>query len=147
MSAARFAAPMSEGRAVMVLALFAMGLVAGVAVQRVTDTGGRENPYPSLDRVEEPAASAAVAVALLNNDPKALARLLEQQTLQDLRTALTPPSGAPLVDIRAVRFVGATAKGSRVVAGYVVTGKDMQGTDSIVGLVLDIENGQIVGVN
>jgi len=46
-----------------------------------------------------------------------------------------------------VRFVGATQKANRVLAGYIVTGKDMQGSDAIVGVVLDVENGQIVGVN
>jgi hypothetical protein len=138
---------MTEGRAVMVLTLFVFGMVAGAAVQRVTDTGARENPYPTLDRIEEPAQTAAVATALANNDAKALAQLLDNQTLSDLRDALTDPMGAPMADIRNVKFVGATAKAGRTLAGYVVTGKDMQGSDAIVGFVLNMENGQIVGVN
>lgn len=138
---------MTEGRAVMVLALFVFGLVGGVALQRVTDSGARENPYPSLDRVEEPSQTAAVATALSNNDAKSLAQLLDNQTLSDLREALTDPMGAPMADIRSVKFVGATGKSGRILAGYIVTGKDMQGSDAIVGFVLNIENGQIVGVN
>jgi hypothetical protein len=131
----------------MVLTLFVFGIVAGVALQRVTDSGARENPYPSLDRVEEPTQTAAVATALANNDAKSLAQLLDNQTLTDLRDALTDPMGAPMADIRNVKFVGATGKSGRILAGYVVTGKDMQGSDAIVGFVLNVENGQIVGVN
>lgn len=138
---------MTETRAALVLALFIGGVVAGVVVQRVTDTGARANPYSSLDRVEEPAQTAAVANALANNDPKTLAGLLDNQTLSDLRDALTDPMGAPMADIRSVKFVGATAKNGRTLAGYVATGKDMQGSDAIVGFVLNVENGQIVGVN
>lgn len=138
---------MTPARAVLVLSLFVFGMVAGVAIQRVTDSGARENPYPTLDRVEEPAQTAAVAAALANNDAKSLAQLLDNQTLSDLRDALTDPMGAPMADIRNVKFVGATAKSGRTLAGYVVTGKDMQGSDAIVGFVLNIENGQIVGVN
>ena len=138
---------MNETRAVLVLALFLGGVVAGVVVQRVTDNGGRTNPYPSLDRVEEPMQSAAVASALANNDAKALAGLLDNQTLTDLRDALMSPTGAPMADIRTVKFVGATGKSGRTLAGYVLTGKDMQGSDAVIGFVLNVENGQIVGVN
>lgn len=138
---------MNEARAAFVLALFLGGIVAGVALQRVTDTGARANPYPSLERVAEPVASAQVASALANNDAKALARLVDTETLSALREALMSPAGTSMADIRGVRFVGATAKEGRVLAGYVVTGKDSQGSDAIVGLVLGVENGEIVGVN
>ena len=121
--------------------------IAGAVVQRVTDTGTRANPYPSLDRLEEPTQTAQVANALANNDPKTLASLLDNQTLSDLRDALMSPTGAPMADIRTVKFIGATGKSGRTLAGYVVTGKDMQGSDAIVGFVLNMENGQIVGVN
>jgi hypothetical protein len=138
---------MNEARAALVLALFVGGLLSGAVLQRLTDSGGRANPYPTLDRVDEPQVSGMVATALLNNDPKALAKLLDNGTLTNLRDALMSPMGAAMADIRNVRFVGATQKANRVLAGYIVTGKDMQGSDAIVGVVLDVENGQIVGVN
>jgi hypothetical protein len=137
----------NEGRAVLVLALFFGGILGGVVLQRATDIGPRENPYPSLERVEEPQQTAAVATALENSDAKGLARLLDGQTLSDLHDALTAPTGAPIADIRSVKFVGATQKSGRTLAGYIVTGKDVQGSDAIVGFVLNVENGQIVGVN
>jgi hypothetical protein len=137
----------SEGRAVFVLALLVGSIVAGAVVQRVTDSGVRESPYSTLDRIEEPAAAADVALALSNGDPKSLSRLMDNQSLTALRDALVSPMGAPISDVRSVKFVGATAKGTRVLAGYVLNGKDMQGSDAIVGFVLDVENGQIVGVN
>jgi hypothetical protein len=138
---------MNEARAVLVLAMFVFGLVGGVVLNKVTDTGPRANPYPSLDKVEEPEQSAKLAYALSNNDAKALAGLMDNNTLGSLREALMSPMGAPLVDIRSVRFVGATTKSGKTLAGYVVNGKDAQGLDSIIGFVLDIEHGQIVGVN
>ena len=138
---------MTEARAALILALFIGGIVGGVAVQRVTDPGVRANPYASLDKIDEPGQSAQVAAALLNNDPKELARIMDSTTLSALRDALMSPMGAPMADIRQVKFVGATARAGKVLAGYVLTGKDMSGTDAIVGFVLNLENGQIVGVN
>ena len=138
---------MTEARAAMILALFIGGIVGGVAVQRVTDPGVRANPYASLDKIDEPGQSAQVATALINNDPKELARIMDSTTLSALRDALVSPMGAPMADIRQVKFVGATARAGKVLAGYVLTGKDMSGTDAIVGFVLNLENGQIVGVN
>ena len=138
---------MNEGRAILVLALFVGSVVAGVTAQRVTDAGPRENPYAQLDKIEEPANTAQVAQALINSDAKSLARLMDNQTLTALREALMSPIGNPIADVRSVRFVGATGKASRVLAGYVLSGKDMSGAEAIVGFVLNIENGQIVGVN
>jgi hypothetical protein len=138
---------MNEGRAAFILALFVGGLFCGVVLQRVTDSSARLNPYPSLDRVEEPATTAQVAAAILNSDAKTLAQLMDNQTLMSLRDALLSPTGAPMSDIRSIKFVGATTKFGRVLAGYIASGKDMQGTDAIIGFVLDLENGQIVGVN
>ena len=138
---------MSEVRAAFVLSLFIGSIVAGVVVQRVTDTGVKENPYSQLDKIEEPAVSAEVASAIANGDAKVLADRLDTDTLTALRDALMSPAGAPIADVRSVRFVGATGKGSRILAGYVLSGKDMSGIDAIVGFVLDVENGQIVGVN
>jgi hypothetical protein len=138
---------MNETRAVFVLTLFVFGLVSGVVVNRVLDTGPRANPYPTLDKVDEPQQSAQLAAALSNNDPKTLAGLMDNDTLGSLRDALMSPMGAPLVDIRSVKFVGATTKSGKTLAGYIVNGKDAQGSDAIIGFVLDIEHGQIVGVN
>lgn len=138
---------MSEARAAVVLALFLGGMVGGVVLQRVTDAGVPQNPYPSLDRVEEPAIGAQVAAALLNNDSRAVAQLVAPDALTALRDALMSPMGTPVMDIRSVRFLGATQKNGTTLAAYVLTGKDVQGTDAIIGFVFDIQNGEIVGVN
>jgi hypothetical protein len=138
---------MTEARAAFVVALFIGSIVVGGLMQRYTDTSVKENPYAQLDRLEEPAVTASVATALLNGDSRTLAQRLDTDTLSALREALMSPSGAPIADVRNVRFVGATGKGTRILAGYVLSGKDMSGLDAIVGFVLDVENGQIVGVN
>ncbi|MDQ2952762.1 MAG: hypothetical protein M3R54_10925 [Chloroflexota bacterium] len=138
---------MNEGRAILVLALFVGSIVAGITVQRTADSGPRENPYAQLDKLDEPSTTSQVAQALLNSDAKSLARLMDSQTLTALREALMSPAGNPIADVRSVRFIGATGKATRVLAGYILSGKDMRGTDAIVGFVLNVENGQIVGVN
>jgi hypothetical protein len=138
---------MSEARAAFVLSLFIGSIVAGVVVQRYTDTGVKENPYTQLDKVDEPAVTATIANAILNGDAKTLADHLDGDTLTALRDALMSPAGAPIADVRSVRFVGATGKGTKILSAYILSGKDMSGIDAIVGFVLDVENGQIVGVN
>ena len=138
---------MNEARAAFVLSLFVGSILAGVVVQRLSDSNVKENPYAQLDRVDEPAVTASVAKAILTGDAKTLADRLDSDTLTALRDALMSPAGAPIADVRGVRFVGATGKGTKILAGYVLSGKDMSGVDAIVGFVLDVENGQIVGVN
>jgi len=138
---------MNEARAALILALFAGGIVGGVVLQRVTDAGTPESPYPALDRVAEPDISAKVATALANNDAHALSQLVPADTLSALRDALVTPLQTSVIDVRSVRFVGATSKNGMTLAGYVLTGKDVTGADAIVGFVLDIANGEIVGVN
>jgi hypothetical protein len=138
---------MTEARAAFVVALFIGSIFVGGLMQRYTDSSVKENPYTQLDKLEEPAVTASVAAALLNGDSKTLAQRLDTETLSALRDALMSPSGAPIADVRNVRFVGATGKGTRILAGYILSGKDMSGLDAIVGFVLDVENGQIVGVN
>lgn len=138
---------MTEARAAFVLALFVGSIFAGVVIQRLSDTQVRENPYSQLDRIDEPAVTASIAKAILTGDAKTLADKLDNQTLTALRDALMSPAGNPIADVRGVRFVGATGKGTRILAGYVLSGKDMSGLDVVVGFVLDVENGQIVGVN
>jgi hypothetical protein len=138
----------TEARAALILGLFLGGIVAGDVVQRATDPGVRANPYASLERIDEPGQSAEVAAALLKNEPKTLARLMDNATLTALREALMSPMGAPMADIRQVRFVGATSSNAgKVLAGYIVTGKDMSGSDAIIGFVIGLQNGKIVGVN
>ena len=138
---------MTEARAAFVVALFLGSIVVGGLMQRYTDSSVKENPYAQLDRLEEPAITATVAAALLNGDSKTLAQKLDTDTLSALRDALMSPSGAPIADVRNVRFVGAAGQGTKILAGYILSGKDMSGLDAIVGFVLDVENGQIVGVN
>ena len=138
---------MNEARAALVLALFAGGIVGGVVLQRITDAGTPDSPYPALDRVAEPQISAKVAAALANNDAHALSLLVGADTLSSLRDALVTPLQTSVIDVRSVKFVGATQKNGVTLAAYVLTGKDVQGADAIVGFVLDIANGEIVGVN
>lgn len=138
---------MNEARAAFVLSLFVGSIVAGVVLQHVADSGIRPNPYATLDLIEEPAVTADVATAISNDDSKALSQLMDRDQLQALQKALLSPLDAPFTDVQSVKFLGATQKGSRTVAAYVLSGKDVQGVNAIIGFVLDVENGRIVGVN
>ena len=135
-------APMNRGRAALILATFLTGLVTGVVFYAVTDRGTDANPYASLPKAAEPAATADVARAIQSDDAKVLANLLDMEVLQQLQTAIEP-----LTDIRSMKFVGAVEKSGRVLAAYVVGGKTSDGVDVLVGFVLNVTGDQIVGVN
>ncbi len=133
---------MQAGRAALILATFLTGLVTGVVVYAVTDRGTDANPYASLPKAAEPAVTADVARAIQSDDAKVLANLLDMEVLQQLQTAIEP-----LADIRSMKFVGAVEKSGRVLAAYVAGGKTADGTDVLVGFVLNVTGDQIVGVN
>jgi len=133
---------MHSTRAALILATFLGGLVGGVVVYAVTDRGADTNPYASLQRSAEPAVSADVARALVNDDAKGLANQLDSEVLQQLKTAIEP-----LTDIRSIKFVGAVEKSGRTLAAYVAGGRTSDGTDILVGFVLRVTGDQIVGVN
>ena len=133
---------MSSTRAALILATFLGGLVMGVAAYAFTDKGVDANPYASLPKIAEPAATAEVARDLLNDDSKALSNQLDMTVLQQLQTAIDP-----LVDIRSIKFVGAVEKNGRVLAAYVAGGRTADGTDIVRGFVLRLTGDQIVGVN
>jgi len=116
----------NEGRALGTIALFALGLVAGVV----------------LHQVVEPAAAHDVAQAIQNDDARSLGKLLSSQMLTDLDAALQP-----IVDVRTAKFVGAVESEGRLLSAYVATGKTTEGTDFVVGFVLRVSNDQVVGVN
>lgn len=134
--------PMQSARAALILATFLGGLVTGVVLYAVTDRGTDANPYASLPRAAEPAVTADVAQAIQSDDSRTLANLLDMEVLQQLQTAIEP-----LADIRSMKFVGAVEKGGRVLAAYVAGGKTSDGTDVLVGFVLNVTGDQIVGVN
>ena len=92
---------------------------------------------PILERV-----TADVARAIQSDDARMLANLLDMEVLQQLQTAIEP-----LADVRSMKFVGAVEKSGRVLAAYVAGGKTSDGTDVLVGFVLNVTGDQIVGVN
>jgi hypothetical protein len=132
----------NEARAVAVLGLFVLGMLGGVGVHQLVDRGPAENPYVSLPKTDEPRVAHDVVYALGNDDARSLAKLLNQEQLNALGSALDP-----IVDIRSTSFVGAVESEGRYLSAYVVKGKDTSGTDFVVGFVLRVANDQVVGVN
>lgn len=134
--------PINSARTAVILATFLGGLVSGVVIYAVTDTGTEANPYASLPKAAEPAVTAEIARAIAEDDPKALSNQLDMEVLQQLQTAIEP-----LTDIRSMKFVGAVEKNGRVLAAYVAGGRTEDGTDILRGFVLTVTGDQIVGVN
>jgi len=124
--------------------VFLTGLLSGVIAQAVTAGGPPASPYATLETSgNEPPVAADVRLAILNNDPRALAQLIaDEELLQSLSDALQP-----LLDIREVKFVGAVDKDGRILSAYVAKGRDTNGQGMIVGYVLRVQNDEVVGVN
>ena len=141
-AAALSSGQMNSGRAALILATFLGGLVSGVIFYAVADKGTDANPYATLPKAAEPAVTADIARAIQADDAKALANQLDMEVLQQLQAAIEP-----LADIRSMKFVGAVEKSGRVLAAYVAGGKTSDGTDVLVGFVLNVTGDQIVGVN
>jgi len=132
----------NEVRAFRTFGLLALGLVLGVGLHQFTDRGPAESPYPALPKAAEPRVAHDVAAAIANDDPRALAKLLDSEQLTALETAMQP-----IVDVRSATFVGAVESEGRQLSAYIVKGKDTSGTDFVVGFVLRVSNDQVVGVN
>jgi hypothetical protein len=132
----------NEGRAAVTLALFALGILAGVVVHGFVDRGPAENPYPALPKIDEPRAAHDVVAAIGADDAQSLSRLVDSTMLTDLDSALQP-----ITDVRTTKFVGAVESEGRLLSAYVVTGKTTEGIDFVVGFVLRVTNDQVVGVN
>jgi len=127
---------------VAVLALFVLGLVAGVTVGQATRPRPPVSPFPPLPLVSEPAVAAQVTAAIASDDARALARSVDGQMLGALGESLVP-----ITDVFEVRFVGAVEKSGDTLSAYVVQGRDLQGTQLLVGYVLRVRGDKVIGVN
>lgn len=127
---------------VAVLALFALGLVAGIAVGQATRPRPPVSPFPPLPPASEPAVAAQVAAAIANDDARGLARTVEGELLGALGQSLEP-----ITNVFEIRFVGAVEKSGDTLSAYVVQGRDLQGTQLLVGYVLRVRGDKVIGVN
>ena len=133
---------MSRLRWALSLSVFAIGVATGVLVNSALAPGVSENPYRSLDKIGEPAPAAAVVSAVAAGDARGLAKLLEQDALKQLGSALEP-----LVEVQETEFVGAVEKNGDVLSSYVARGKEPRGSKIVRGFVLRVQGEKVVGVN
>lgn len=133
---------MNEARALGTIALFVLGMIAGIGAHAIADRGPGEVPFPSLPKIDEPAAARDVVAAIGADDARSLSKLMPAELLSDLDSALEP-----VIDVRTTKFVGAVESEGRLLSAYVVTGKTETGEDFVVGFVLRVANDQVVGVN
>ncbi len=133
---------MSRIAPVLTLGLFVAGVVLGILVFAAVNPAPPPNPYPGVPSVGEPPVAAALARALANDDAVALAQAADDETLQVLGEALQP-----LVEVTDVKFVRAVGVNRDTLAAYVASGRDSQGGEWSVGLVLRVQGDQLVGVN
>jgi hypothetical protein len=133
---------MSPARAWATVLLLLVGVVLGVVVHAITDQGPKSNPFPSLQKTDEPAIAHDIAASIVADDARTLSTQLSADVLKQLGEALTP-----MADVRGVKFVGAVEDQGKVLSAYIATGKSSQGQPMIVGFVLQVKADQVVGVN
>ncbi len=133
---------MSRVAPALTIGLFVAGVVLGLIAFAAVNPPPPPNPYPSVPSVAEPRVAATLAQALATDDPRALAQAADAETLQRLGEALQP-----LVEVTDVKFVRAVGVNRDTLAGYVASGRDSQGGEWSVGLVLRVQGDQLVGVN
>jgi hypothetical protein len=129
-------------RTSITILLFLAGLAVGAVGLRMAEPAqrGALDNFPTLDRsAVEPIQAGAVAKELVQNDVHGLAQLLDSDSLTQIQTQLKP-----LVTFESVTFVGATSHDKDTLAGYVVRGRDQDGTLGLVGLVIRLRDGQVV---
>lgn len=130
-------------RTSVTILLFLAGLATGAVGLRLALPAQANAPadgFPALARTRvEPIQAGAVAHELAVNDVQGLAQLLDSDTLTALQLQLKP-----LVSFESVTFVGATAFDHDTLAGYVVRGRDQNGSLGLVGLVIRLRDGQVV---
>ncbi len=132
----------SLARSIVVLLLFAAGVAAGIAGYVGLNPGPAPAPYPPLTGAPEPEAAHALAAALKTNDADALASRVLPPIASALSNALQP-----IVEVTDVTYLGTVEHDGRDLAGYIVSGRDVQNQDQIVGIVVDVMDGSIVGIN
>jgi hypothetical protein len=130
-------------RTSVTILLFLAGIAVGVVGLRlsmVEPTPPAADGFPTLIRtVGEPIQAGAVAQELALNDVQGLAQLLDAESLTALQSQLRP-----LVSFESVTFVGATSFDRDTLAGYLVRGRDQDGSLGLVGLVIRLRDGQVV---
>ncbi len=122
--------------------LFALGILAGVAVNTYVSPPPPPNPYAELVQVGEPPESAAVVKVLLADDARTLSKMLPGEVLKGLGQAIDP-----LQDIFEAKYVGGTERKGDILASYVMSGRGTSGQSFSVGVVFRVSGGKVIGVN
>ena len=133
---------MSKAKAILGLIVFGGGMIAGAFAAQLANPAPPESPWRALPPVEEPSASHALTLFLLQDDAKGLAKALDAQLLQRLAGAIEP-----LVDVDEMVFTGATERQGDILSAYVAGGRAQSGQKAIVGVVFRVRDGKVVGVN
>lgn len=133
---------MSRLRWTLSFFLLGVGIVTGILADGALTQRIPENPYRTLDKTGEPTPAAAVVSAVAGGDARALAKLLDQDVLKQLGSALEP-----LVEVQETQFVGAVEKSGDVLSAYLARGKEPRGSKIVRGFVLRVQADKVVGVN
>jgi hypothetical protein len=118
------------------------GIAAGIVGFVGLNPAPNPTPYPRLAGVPEPESAHGLAAALEANDADAVANRVLPPIANALSNALQP-----IVEVTDVTYLGTVEHDGRDLAGYIVTGHDDQSQDEIVGVVVDVLDGNIVGIN
>jgi hypothetical protein len=124
-------------RALLTLAIFLAGAVAGGVYWSYStqQSATPQSRFQALESVPEPNVGVELRSALERRDSSALAVLLTEQQQEQLVQAL-----GPVAAISEIQLLSAVRTGSETVVGYLVRGQDNQGSETVAGLVLNLND-------
>jgi hypothetical protein len=134
---------------VVLIALFIVGLGAGLVLFRTVNPPLQYGNLPPLSEAAEPAAADALTDLVVAGDEAQLADKYDGDLLAGLSSALTMGPGAndPLVQVNDIQYLGSVAQGADILSFYIATGQMSDGTDGEAGFSLRVRDGKVVGVN
>ena len=141
--------PRSLPRSLGTVALFVIGVAAGVLAFSRMGVSMEYGPYPPRTEAAEPEQADHLADLLEAGDDAGIAATLDGPLIEQLSAVLRlgGANGDPLIDITRVQYLGTVADGPESVASYVVMGAFSDGTEGMLGMAIRVRDGEVVGIN
>ena len=133
-------------RRIVYVALFVLGIAAGIAAYHAANPALDYGAFPPRPEVAEPAAADTLTDTLVAGDDVTLSKNFSATVLSQLGTALAV-GGTPLTEITDIHYLGAVQAGTDTIAMYAAFGPAGNMGDVVVGFSVRVRNGQVLGVN
>lgn len=144
---ARIPRPGAVARGASTIALFVVGIGAGVLAFDRVSTDFDYGPLPPRREAAEPSPADRFTDLLRDGQDAVLASEYDSEILEQLSGALTIGQSQSLVTISDIRYLGTVAEGNESVASYLAFGQLNNGTDGVIAFAVRVRDDQVVGVN